>query len=46
MYGHKKGIADILSTITAPGIDWFVTTFDRGFGERFYYKGKVYFSIF
>ncbi|KAG2234434.1 hypothetical protein INT48_007182 [Thamnidium elegans] len=40
MYGHKKGITDTVSTIPVPGIDWFVTTFDRGFGERFYYKGK------
>ncbi|KAI9273900.1 endo-b-N-acetylglucosaminidase [Helicostylum pulchrum] len=40
MHGHKKGITDTVSTIPVPGMNWFVTTFDRGFGERFYYKGK------
>ncbi|OAD04876.1 glycoside hydrolase family 85 protein [Mucor lusitanicus CBS 277.49] len=40
MYGHKKGIADTVATIPAPGKDWFVTTFDRGFGNRFYHRGK------
>ncbi|GAN08703.1 cytosolic endo-beta-N-acetylglucosaminidase isoform X1 [Mucor ambiguus] len=40
MYGHKKGIADTVALIPAPGKDWFVTTFDRGFGKRFYYRGK------
>lgn len=41
MYGYKKGIADVVSAYPAPGKDWFVTTFDRGFGKRFYYRGKV-----
>lgn len=41
MYGHKKGIADTVAVIPAPGKDWFVTTFDRGFGKRFYHRGKV-----
>ncbi|KAK4518975.1 uncharacterized protein ATC70_009202 [Mucor velutinosus] len=40
MYGHKKGIADIVAIIPAPGKNWFVTTFDRGFGKRFYHRGK------
>ena len=41
MYGHKKGIADTVAVIPAPGKDWFATTFDRGFGNRFYHRGKV-----
>lgn len=41
MNGHKKGIADVVVAHTVPGVDWFVTSFDRGFGQHFYYKGKV-----
>ncbi|KAI8639429.1 endo-b-N-acetylglucosaminidase [Parasitella parasitica] len=40
MHGHKKGISDVVATISAPGKDWFVTSFDRGFGKWFYYRGK------
>ncbi|CAO0798167.1 unnamed protein product [Mucor circinelloides] len=40
MYGHKKGIADTVAIIPVPGKDWFVTTFDRGFGKRFYHRGR------
>lgn len=42
MYGHKKGIADTVTVNPVPGKNWFVTAFDRGFGSRFYYRGKVY----
>ncbi|CEP18142.1 hypothetical protein [Parasitella parasitica] len=41
MYGHKKGISDVVSTIPAPGNEWFVTSFDRGFGKCFFYRGKA-----
>jgi hypothetical protein len=43
MYGHRKGISDTVSIISVPGKEWFSTNFDRGFGERFYYRGKVKF---
>lgn len=41
MYGHKKGISDTIAVHPVPGLDWFVSSFDRGFGNRFYYRGKV-----
>ncbi|KAI9473449.1 MAG: endo-b-N-acetylglucosaminidase [Benjaminiella poitrasii] len=40
MYDHKKGIADTISTHSVPGKKWFVTSFDKGFGHRFYFRGK------
>ncbi|KAI8880245.1 glycoside hydrolase family 85 protein [Backusella circina FSU 941] len=41
MHGHKKGIADTIVEFAVPGGDWFVTTFDRGFGARYYHKEKL-----
>lgn len=43
--GHRKGISDVVAVHPIPGLDWFVTSFDRGFGNRFYYRGKVTFNI-
>ncbi|CAO3653105.1 unnamed protein product [Mucor hiemalis] len=40
LHGYRKGICDAKESYPAPGTNWFVTTFDRGFGSRFYYRGK------
>ncbi|KAI7894833.1 endo-b-N-acetylglucosaminidase [Mucor mucedo] len=40
LHGHRKGISDTVTAHSVPGLDWFVTSFDRGFGNRFYYRGK------
>jgi hypothetical protein len=44
MQGHKKGIADTIVEFAVPAGDWFVTTFDRGFGSAYYHKEKVCFT--
>lgn len=40
LHGYKKGICDAKESYPVPGTNWLVSTFDRGFGNRFYYRGK------
>ncbi|KAI8979578.1 glycosyl hydrolase family 85-domain-containing protein [Mycotypha africana] len=38
--GHAKGIADIVPSHVTAGQNWFTTNFDRGFGEKIFYRGR------
>lgn len=34
-------VADFIEIRPVPGRDWFCSSFDRGFGEKFFVSGKV-----